>query len=96
MAGKAYDLHCDTLMKMAKNGGLDEETASMLKRIIASLFELAGERAREEIKSGFQGRSGEGKSGTEGNGQKRRGKHRVMKNKGRKEIQASEEHKDRK
>lgn len=76
--------------------GLDEETASMLKRIIASLFELAGERAREEIKSGFQGRSGEGKSGTEGNGQKRRGKHRVMKNKGRKEIQASEEHKDRK
>lgn len=76
--------------------GLDEETASMLKRIIASLFELAGERAREEIKSGFQGRSGEGKSGTEGNGQKRRRKHRVMKNKGRKEIQASEEHKDRK
>lgn len=76
--------------------GLDEETASMLKRIIASLFELAGERAREEIKSGFQGRSGEGKAGTEGNGQKRRGKHRVMKNKGRKEIQASEEHKDRK
>ncbi len=27
MAGKAYDLHCDTLMKMAKNGCLDEGTA---------------------------------------------------------------------
>ena len=34
--------------------GLDGETASMIKKIIASLFELTGERAREEIKGELQ------------------------------------------
>lgn len=76
--------------------GLDEETASMIKKIIASLFELVGERAREEIKGGLQGHAGEGKAGPEGNRQRRKGRYHAMERKSRKGIQESEGHKDRK
>ncbi len=75
---------------------LDEETASMIKKIIASLFELAGERARAEIKGGFQAHAGEGKAGIK-EGRKRRGKRNpAAGRKSRKNIQESEEHRDRK
>lgn len=76
--------------------GLDEETASMIKRIIASLFELAGERAREEIREGFQERTAEGKARLEEGRQKHHGKYHVIERKGQKNIQALGEHKDRK
>lgn len=74
---------------------LDEETASMIKKIIASLFELAGERAREEIKGGFQIRA-EGKAGPEEGRPKRRRKNPAAERKSRKRFQEPEGHRDRK
>lgn len=41
---------------------LDEETASMIKKIVASLFEMVGERMKEEIKEGLTGMRGGGQS----------------------------------
>ncbi|NLL77546.1 MAG: DUF2974 domain-containing protein [Clostridiales bacterium] len=68
--------------------GLDAETAGMMKRIVISLFEIAGEKAREEI----QERAEEGKIKREENKKKREQKRRR-----RKEIQTpAESHKDKK
>ncbi len=41
--------------------GLDGETAAMIKKIVISLFELAGERAKEGIKEGWQEKTEEGR-----------------------------------
>ena len=45
---------------------MDVETAAMIKKIVASLFELAGERAKEGIREGWQERTEEGRSKLEG------------------------------
>ncbi len=84
---------------------LDGETASMIKKIIASLFELTGERAKEEIKEGLQERAEEGRVKLEAGRQrmekkrlhkeeKKRQKEKARSVKGR--NQEREEHKERK
>lgn len=49
---------------------LDEKTSCMMKKIIGLLFEMAGERARDEIKGEWQERTEEGKARLEENRQK--------------------------
>ena len=62
---------------------MDVETAAMIKKIVASLFELAGERAKEGIREGWQERTEEGRSKLEGGRRKlEEGKRRRKKGSG--------------
>ena len=76
---------------------LDKETASMIKRIIVSLFELTGERAKEEIKEGIQERAEEGRMRLE-EGRQKMEESRLRKEEKKKRRFSSHEgeHKDRK
>lgn len=61
---------------------LDKETSCMIKKIIGLLFEIAGERAKEEMKEGWQERTEEGKARLEG-GRHKQEKSRKKAEKGR-------------